>query len=185
MSGMAADRRPALGAFRCAEMLTTRLGLYVSPAAVKELAARGLIAPAGGYKGNPLYDLATVEAFTDTGTAQAITAAERWRGRAASIAYLGVRGSDFTHLTRSGMLRPAGHGQGPYDRRRQATVPLYRTGDLDTLLARPDIDWAAVRATPPGRPSLLIQIAETERTLAALAGIGVCEARLRHDGGVR
>ena len=53
------------------------------------------------------------------------------------------------------MLKPVKYGHGPWDRRNEASVPLYRTGDLDQLTARPGIDWAAVRATLPGRRSPL------------------------------
>lgn len=56
-------------------------------------------------------------------------------------------------------------------------MPLYRTGDLDALLARADIDWPKVRSTPPGRRSPLADLAEAETVLAALAAIG--ESRRR------
>jgi len=55
-------------------------------------------------------------------------------------------------------------------------VPLYRTGDLDGLLARADIDWAAVRATLPGRRSPLVAVAQAETVLAALAALPGPEA---------
>ena len=56
-------------------------------------------------------------------------------------------------------------------------MPLYRTGDLDRLAARPGIDWAAVRATPPGRRSPLKRLADAETVLAALAALSGPEAR--------
>ena len=92
----------------------------------------------------------------------------RTAGQAA--AYLRIRRSDLGHLTRSGVLRPVKYGHGPFDRRGQASVPLYRTGDLDALAARPGIDWAAVRATPPGHRSPLAAIEQAENILAVLAG---------------
>ena len=49
-------------------------------------------------------------------------------------------------------------------------MPLYRTGDLDALAARPDIDWAAVRATPPRHRSPLAAVEQGENILTALAG---------------
>lgn len=45
-----------LGAWRCAQELSVRLGVPVSPAAVGELAARGLVSCAGTFKGCQLYD---------------------------------------------------------------------------------------------------------------------------------
>ena len=50
----------------------------------------------------------------------------RTAGQAA--AYLRIRRSDLAHLTRPGILRPVKYGRGPFDRRGQASVPLYRTG---------------------------------------------------------
>ncbi|MEO3809227.1 hypothetical protein ABGB17_09540 [Sphaerisporangium sp. B11E5] len=38
-------------------------------------------------------------------------------------------------------------------RSHRLAVPLFRSGDLDELAARQDIDWAAVRATGPGARS--------------------------------
>ena len=73
-------------------------------------------------------------------------------------------------MTRSGVPKPVKHGHGPWDRRNETSVPLYRTGDLDQLTARPDIDWVGVRATLPGRRSPLAAISQAENILAALAG---------------
>ncbi|MGO4636102.1 hypothetical protein AB4225_35065 [Streptomyces sp. 2RAF24] len=41
------------------------------------------------------------------------------------------------------------------------SVPLYRLGDLDVLLAHPAIDWQEIRATPKGRPSALARLTTT------------------------
>src|SRR5437016_5945062 len=87
-----------------------------------------------------------------------------------------IRRSDLNHLTRSKVLTPAKHVRGPWDRRDTVSVPLYRTGDLDQLAARPGIDWAAVRATPPGRRSPLKRLAEAETVLAVLAALPGPEA---------
>jgi hypothetical protein len=43
-------------------------------------------------------------------------------------------------------------------RREAPIVSLYRTGDLDALLADPAIDWGAVRSTPKGRRSPLASL---------------------------
>ena len=170
---MTAPRRtgsvPGLGAFRAAEVLSGRVGVAVTPDGVEELARRGIVPGAGWYKGHRLYDGRALEAFTDGAAAAEACRAGELRTAAQSAAYLRIRRSDLNHLTRSKILRPVRYGRGPWDRRDTASVPLYRTGDLDALLARPDIDWAAVRATPPGHRSPLAALAEAEAVLAALA----------------
>ncbi len=165
----AAGSVPDLGAVRAAEMLSGRLGLVVTPDGVEELARRGLIPVTGCYKSHALYDGRALEAFTDTEAASGATWAGQLRTAGQAAAYLRVRRSDLNHLIRSQILKPVKHGHGPWDRRDTCSVPLYRTGDLDDLLARPDIDWAAVRAAPPGRRSPLADLAEAEAVLAALA----------------
>lgn len=67
-----------------------------------------------------------------------------------SAAYLLIRRSDFDHLVRAGLLEPAGWGRDPYDRRDTFSVPLYRTGALDGLARRNDINWDAVRTPARG-----------------------------------
>jgi len=123
----------------------------------------------GSCKDHRLYDGRALEAFTGTGTAAEATRAGRLRTADQAAGYLRIRRSDLNHLTRSGVLKPVKYGHGPWDRRNQTSVPLYRTGDLDQLTARPGIDWAAVRATPPGRRSPLAVIAEGKAVPAALA----------------
>ena len=151
-------------------MLSRRLGLEVTADGVEELARRDLLPVTGYYKEHALYDGRALEAFTDTGAAAEATRAGQLRTADQAAAYLRIRRSDLNHLTRSGVLKPVKYGHGPWDRRDETSVPLYRTGDLDQLTARPDIDWAAVRATPPGRRSPLAAIAAAEAILAALAG---------------
>jgi hypothetical protein len=165
------DWTPAYGACRTAAMLSKQLGMHVSVAAVPILAGQGLLTPAGTWKGAQLYDLASIQAFTDAAAAAAASKATERLRKADAIAYLQIRDTDFRHLTSSGMLKPARYVYGPYDRR-IPTIPLYAATDLDTLLARTDIDWPAVRATPRGRPSLLLEVAAGERVMAALAAIG-------------
>ena len=165
----AAGSIPDLGAVRAAGVLSRRLGLEVTADGVEELARQGLLPVTGYYKQHALYDGRALEAFTGTGAAAEATRAGRLRTADQAAAYLRIRRSDLNHLTRSGVLKPVKYGHGPWDRRNEASVPLYRTGDLDQLTARPGIDWAAVRATPPGRRSPLAAIAEGEAILAALA----------------
>jgi hypothetical protein len=151
----AAGSVPDLGAVRAAEILTARLGTAVSAGGVAELARRGLIRVASYYKSWPVYDGRDLEAFSDPAAAADATRAGQLRTADESAAYLRIRRSDFDHLPRAGLLVPADWGHGPYDTRRQFSVPLYRTGDLDGLAARPDIDWAAARAATSGQRSPL------------------------------
>jgi hypothetical protein len=124
---------------------------------VAELARRGLLPVTGDYKGWPLYDGRALEALTDAGAAVEATRAGRLRTADESAAYLRIRRSDFGRLIRVGLLKPSVWGHGPFDRRGRFSVPLYRTGDLDDLAARPGIDWDwdAVRAVPAGHRSPL------------------------------
>ena len=123
-----------------------------------------------------MYDGRALEAFADAAAATEATRAGQLRTADQSAAYLRIRRSDLNHLTRSKILTPAKWGRGPWDRRDTCSVPLYRTGDLDRLAARPNIDWAAVRATPPGRRSPLKRLADAETVLAALAALSGPEA---------
>ena len=166
----AAGSIPDLGAVRAAGVLSRRLGVEVTADGVEELARQGLLPVTGSCKQHALYDGRALEAFTGAGAAVEATRAGRLRTADQAAAYLRIRRSDLNHLTRSGVLKPVKYGHGPWDRRNEASVPLYRTGDLDQLTSRPDIDWAAVRATRPGRRSPLAVIAEGEAILAALAG---------------
>jgi hypothetical protein len=167
----AAGSIPDLGATRAAELLAGRLGITVTGDGVAELARRGLLPVTGQYKGWPLYDGRILEAFTDASAAAEATRAGRLRTTAESAAYLRIRRSDLNHLIGCRVLRPARHGRGPWDRRGTCSVPLYRTGDLDDLLARRDIDWPTVRSTPTGRRSPLAALARAEAVLATLAGL--------------
>jgi hypothetical protein len=173
----AAGSVPDLGAVRAAAVLSERLGVPVTADGIEELARRGLLPVTGYYKGYPVYDGRVLEAFTDAAAAGEATRTGQLRTAGQSAAYLRIRRSDLRHLTRCGLLTPAKWGQGPWDRRDTCSVPLYRTGDLDQLAARPGIDWAAVRATPPGRRSPLKRLADAETVLAVLAALPGPEAR--------
>ena len=151
----AAGNIPHLGATRAAELLTGRLGVTVTGDGVAELARHGLLPVTGYYKGWPLYDGRALEMFSDAGAATEATRAGRLRTADECAAYLRIRRSDLGHLIRGGLLEPATRGHGPFDRRDTFSVPLYRTGDLDDMATRTDIDWAAVRAVQAGRRSPL------------------------------
>ena len=146
---------PDLGAVRTAGLLSERLGVEVTGDGVAELGRRGLLPVTGDYKGWPLYDGRAIEVFTDTAAVADANRAGRLRAADESAAYLRIRRSDFGHLVRAGLVTPTDWGHGPFDRRRQFSVPLYRTGDLDALASLPGIDWDAVRAVPAGHRSPL------------------------------
>lgn len=167
----AAGELPDLGAHRAAEVLAARLGIPVTADGVEELSRRGQLPGAGDFKGCPLYDGRALEQFADEAAATAAGHAGRTRTAEQAAGYMRIRRADLDHLTRSGMLRPLRFGSSQWDRRGRASVPLYRTGDLDELLERGDIDWDQVRATPAGRPSPLIRPATAERAMAVLAGL--------------
>ena len=171
--------RAHVGAVRAAVVLSGRLGLVVTADGVEELARRGLLPVTGYYKGHAVYDGRALEAFTGTAAAVDATWGGQLRTAGQAAAYLRIRRSDLAHLTRPGILKPVEYGRGPFNRRGQASVPLYRTGDLDALTARPDIDWAAVHATPPRHRSPLAAVEQAENILAALAGQTVAPRRRR------
>jgi hypothetical protein len=156
---------PDLGAGRAAEELSARLGIEVTADAVVELAARGLIPVVGEYKGCPLYCGRTVERITDTRAVAAAVRDGELLTAAEAAARLGIRRSDFDHLVRAGLLEPVTYGRSVFQRRREApNVPLYRAGDLTSLLARDGIDWDAVRSTPKGFHSPLAKLPTMEMT---------------------
>jgi hypothetical protein len=157
---------PDLGAVRAAEVLADRLAMPVTADGVTELARRGLIPVTGHYKGFPLYHGHVLETFADAGAAAEATRAGQLRTAPQAAAYLRIRRADLNHLIRAGLLRPAGWGHGPFDRRDTCSVPLYRTGDLDgigDIVAASGIGWDAVRATPKGRRSPLARLPDASQ----------------------
>ncbi|UKD50806.1 3'-5' exonuclease (plasmid) [Amycolatopsis sp. FU40] len=55
-------------------------------------------------------------------------------------------------------ISPKRHYEKLVGRYSTVDVPLYRTGDVDALLARPDVDWTQVRETPKGKRSPLLEL---------------------------
>ncbi len=160
---------PDLGAARAAEVLAGRLGFAMTADGVEELARRGLLPVTGYFKDHPLYDGRALETFTDHVAAASAAWAGQLRTAGQAAAYLKIRRSNLVHLTRPGVSgRPgtgAPHGIGAGRPACRCTGP----GDLDALAARPDIDWAAVRATPPRHRSPLAAVEQAENILTALA----------------
>jgi hypothetical protein len=157
-----------LGAGRCAQELSARLGVPVSKAAVEELAVRGLLGYAGTFKGCQLYDvegLAAV-AVADAVAAEEAVSAARLMTRVQAARYLRVRQADFDLLVRTALIMPDDRKRGYW----QGWVRLFSRATLDAFAARPDIDWEAVRSTPRGRRSPLYELAEGELVMLALGG---------------
>jgi hypothetical protein len=148
---------PDSGAGKAAEILTSRLGIEVEPHAIHELARNGSILIVDQYKGHPLYCGRTLETWTgghDEVQRANITGERLTADRAADR--LGIRRSDFDHLTALGWITPVAWGHGPYTASKYSPdVPLYRAGDVTDLLLSTEIDWDAVRATGKGRRSPL------------------------------
>jgi len=154
----AAGYVPDYGAIRMAEELRRRLDVEIWADGVEELARRGLLPVTDSFKGYAVYDGRAAEAFTDTRAAIDAQRAGELRTADESAAYLQIRRADLDHLTRGGLLAPSRYGRGPWDRKDEASVPLYRTGDLDDLAARADIDWDAVRQARKGQRSPLASL---------------------------
>ncbi|UKD50738.1 hypothetical protein L3Q65_00290 (plasmid) [Amycolatopsis sp. FU40] len=155
----AAGALPDMGAYRAAGVLAERFGADVEAEVLLELERRGLVPRVGEYKGHSLYCGRALEAFADREALLAAAADGRLHTADGAAEYLRVRRSDFDHLTRSGWLTEVTRVRSRRQRSRESpAVPLFRTGDLDVLLAHPAIDWDAVRSTPRGRPSPLAQL---------------------------
>lgn len=140
-----------LGAWAASEALAERLGVEPDHDAVVELARAGLIKRAGIYKGHRLYCGRSLAAFRDVEAYRAAAVVGRQLTSEQAAAYLRVRRVDFDHLVRAERIKSVGWYRGQWS----SVVLLFRAGDLDELLADPAYDWAAIRATPRGRPSLL------------------------------
>lgn len=82
-------------------------------------------------------------------------AARRLLGPEQAAARFDVRRVDFEHAVAAGWIRAATYRHVPVGRCSTVTVALYRAGDVDALREVPGVDWEAVRAVPPGRPSAL------------------------------
>ncbi|MFD3874433.1 hypothetical protein [Streptomyces sp. NPDC058623] len=149
----------ASGAVRAAALLEERFEVPVAPEVLIELDRIGLVECVGDYKGHALYDGQALEHFTDRAALERAKHNGRLLNRTAAAKHLGVRASDFDHLTKAKWLRPAMWVHSGWQRRRDAPrVALYRLGDLDVLLVHPAIDWEEIRGTAKGRPSPLARL---------------------------
>jgi hypothetical protein len=89
--------------------------------------------------------------------------------------HLEIRETDFQYLLAADLVAPKTHASVQVTRYRWVGVPLYRTRDLEALRQHPDIDWEAVRAVRPGRPSPLRHLARRPVDRAAVIRRGIAE----------
>jgi hypothetical protein len=80
---------------------------------------------------------------------------DRLLGPDQAAAHLEIRRRDFEYVLAAGWLTPAKVIHSRVGRRKTVPVPLYRTGDIETVLDIPGVDWDAVRTVAPGEPSPL------------------------------
>jgi len=150
---------PDLGATRVASWLADRFECEVTADTVIELGRRAVLPIADWYRGYPLFDGRAVERFTDRAALADAIVAGRSVTTADAVAHLRIRRADFDHLVRAGLLVPTRWVHSAWQRRRdEPEVALYRVAELDALEGDPAIDWAAIRATPRGRVSLLASL---------------------------
>ncbi|MFF2374762.1 hypothetical protein ACFVUW_10300 [Streptomyces xiamenensis] len=144
---------PDVGSWRAENYLAQRFSVEVARGTAAELARRGHLPITGEYKGAPLYCGLTLERghSLDRRKVRRASAAGALHMRDEAAQVLGIRPADLAHLVRAGLLTPAE----TVHVRRRVTVLLYRHADLTRLRRSRRIDWAAIDATPPGRPSPL------------------------------
>ncbi|MGW5353345.1 3'-5' exonuclease [Streptomyces sp. NPDC004031] len=111
--------------------------------------------------------LADVERLADNADLGDDVRAARLLGPDLAAQHLEIRRVDFDHCVQAGWIAPVSSTVRRYGVRRDVEVPLYQVGDLDSMLDLPGIDWEAVRATPPGRPSPLAEFVRLAPTRAA------------------
>ncbi|MGO4636104.1 hypothetical protein AB4225_35075 [Streptomyces sp. 2RAF24] len=163
---------PDKDATRPATLLAERFGIPVDADVLPELDRKGLIPRTDDYKSHPLYDGLATENVTHRTALDKARRDGRLLDRHPAARHPAIRDSNFTHLTRPRWLRPATHVRSRHQPRSWApSVPLYRLGDLDVLLAHPAIDWDDVRATPKGRPSALAHLTVQNRVPESEKGL--------------
>ncbi|MET9387889.1 3'-5' exonuclease [Streptomyces sp. NPDC002928] len=110
--------------------------------------------------------------------------AARMLGPELAAQHLEIRRRDLDYCIEAGWLAPVSHVRrtvwsGGRGHRKVVEVPMYRVGDLDALKDIPGVDWEAVQATKPGRPSPLRAFAQLAPMRAAIVRAFVDELRER------
>jgi hypothetical protein len=98
--------------------------------------------------------------------------------------HLEIRQTDFLYLLAADLVTPKTHTSVQVSRYRWVDVPLYRTGDLETLRDHPDIGWEAVRAVRAGEPSPLRHLARRPVDRAAVIRRGIAKLGDRYGAEV-
>lgn len=141
---------PDVGVFRAAEYLAEKFGIEgLEPDVIPELVRGGYLAWAGSYKKNRLVSGLDLERFADRAVLERAAVDGRLVKAEQAEAILQVRPVDFGYLVSAGRLKPADHYRGQWS----SWVPLYRSGDLQDLLADDSYDWPTVQAVRAGRRS--------------------------------
>ena len=82
--------------------------------------------------------------------------------------YLEIRRTDFDSLGLAGLIASTTTRWMRVDRYKKATVPLYRTGELDDLRNVPGLDWEAIRRGEKDEPSQLRDLVTGRPTRAQI-----------------
>ncbi|MFF4331138.1 hypothetical protein ACFYZT_32115 [Streptomyces sp. NPDC001591] len=175
--------RGPIGAGVAADRLTEALGVPLPPmrprvtaSAIGYLVRAGLLVYLGGEVEFPEVHPEQVAALARRRDLPALLDQYVPLGPDQAAVRLGARRRDFDEVLRLGYLAPVGAVEIDYKRQGGVTtVPLYSARDIALLdVARPGVDWRAVRETRPGRRSLLAGLTpvtpDTDRVL--LAGVG-------------
>ncbi|WP_406164630.1 hypothetical protein [Streptomyces sp. NBC_00996] len=106
----------------------------------------------------------------------------RMLGPELATQHLKIRRRDLDYGIAAGWLAPVGRVRrtvwpGGRGHRKVVTMPMYRVGDLDAPKDIPEVNWEAVRATKPGRPSALRAFAQLASERAAVVRAFVDELR--------
>ncbi|MBP2055217.1 hypothetical protein J2Z21_008230 [Streptomyces griseochromogenes] len=128
--------------------------------------------------------LEDVERLAGNEDLRADVLAARMLGPELAAQHLEIRRRDLDYCIETGWLAPVSHVQrtvwsGDRGHRKVVEVPMYRVGDLDALKDIPGVDWEAVQATKPGRPSPLRAFAQLAPKRAAIVRAFVDELRER------
>lgn len=126
--------------------------------------------------------LQDVERLAGNEVLEADIRAARMLGPELAAQHLEIRRLDLDYCIEAGWLTPVSHVRrtvwsGGRRHHKVVDVPMYRVGDLDALRDIPGVDWEAVRATKPGRPSPLRAFAQLAPKRAAVVRAFVDELR--------
>ena len=135
-----------------ADQLTELCGQPVFALDVDDLAAAGHLSVVDHYRDRPLYHPDQAQAIASTDAGRALIDDHHLLGPHQAAELLGIRRVDIDHLVSGRSITPATHITSRAHLA-QVKIAMYRTGELNRLAGRPDLDWLAIRATRPGQRS--------------------------------